>query len=192
MLVCPMCCQARLRQGNQSCSAAGPLRRRHLPAGGSRALTEGCRPDTASITREKGQSNHKDFFAVVVLFRIFFFLQKVIVEIRERWGRAPLLEWNLGFSHCILYVCVLTTRTPCPIKFQTSLSPTLRASENKAVFESAVSCCRHTSGKLPEPSSHACAQRTNLCCCASEPADFKCLTCVTLALPGPRAKYRSR
>lgn len=94
MLVCHMCCQACLHQGNQSCSAAGPLRRRRLPAGGSRALTEGCRPHTASITREKGHSDHlfkkKKYICVYITFS---FIQQVTVEIQEivREGRA---EWH--------------------------------------------------------------------------------------------------
>lgn len=56
MLVCCTCCQVCLHQGNRSCSTAFPPRRRRSPAGGSRALTEDCRPHTASSTPKTGQS----------------------------------------------------------------------------------------------------------------------------------------
>lgn len=51
-------CQVRLRRGNRYCLAAGPLRRRLLPAGGCQGLTEGCQPHTASITTEMGKYSH--------------------------------------------------------------------------------------------------------------------------------------
>lgn len=80
-------CQARLHQGNQSCLAAGPLRRRHLPAGGSQAQTGGCRPRTASTTREKGQSSRSG--TVWFIFKLILFMWHIRDTGQVMEERAP-------------------------------------------------------------------------------------------------------
>ena len=111
MFVCHMCCQACLRQGNQSCLAAGPLRRRRLPAGGSQAPMEGCPPHTACITREKGQTNYKFCFKCNFHFENFFFFLCAFLLYSKghrrntgKRGMAHNKESKQGFNDSVLLV----------------------------------------------------------------------------------------